>query len=327
MLWIRGELDEAEGVAARTEALSDSSGDPAIRLSACLGHGAVAHIRGRPRAARDWLEKALTAGEELDKASPTVLAAADPTVIALGFLALQLANLGLVAQARTRVREAHARARTLRTPGPHAGALWFEAFLEVRLGNAERVAEAASQMLALSEEYGMMPHIRAVALWLRGWAQARRGDPTAGYRLIQEGHEQGVAFGLRALSSEAHAYGAEALAASGDWPAARRELEEAVRLADGIGERQYRTQLLLLDARIAEGLGEAARARESLRQALAEARVQEAPWLELLALCARCERRDAGADDRAALGRVVRQLGEARDTPQIARARELLKRR
>ena len=325
VLWIRGELDEAERLAERTQALSDRSGDPAIRLSACLGQGAVAHIRGRPRAARDWLEKALTAGEEVDKASPTVLAAADPTVIALGFLALQLANLGLVVQARTRVREAHARARTLRTPGPQAGALWFEAFLEVRLGNAERVAEAASQMLALSEEYAMMPHVRAVALWLRGWAQARRGDPEAGYRLIQEGHEQGGVFGLRALASEAHAYGAEALAAAENWLAARRELEEAMRLADAIGERQYRTQLLLLDARIAEGLGEPERARESIVQAVAEARTQEASWPEFLALCALCERRDARAEDVAALAHLVQQLPEAAGTPEIARARALLK--
>jgi len=134
-----------------------------------------------------------------------------------------------------------------------------------------------------------------------------------------------VPFGLRALASEARAYGAEALALAGDWAAARRELDVAMQCADAIGERQYRTQLLLLDARIADGLAEPQRSGESIRQAIAEARAQEAPWLELLALSARCERPDAGAEDFAALARILDQLKEGLDTAQVARARTLLK--
>jgi tetratricopeptide (TPR) repeat protein len=182
-------------------------------------------------------------------------------------------------------------------------------------------------MLALAEEYALMPHVRAVHLWLSGWAQARLGDPHAGYRRISEGYEQAVPFGLRALASEARAYGAEALALAGDWVAARRELAEAMRCADAIGERQYRTQLLLLDARIADALGEPDRARESIRQAIAEARAQEAVWLELIALSALCERKDATARDSAALRRVVDRLTEGLDTPPVARARALLEAR
>jgi tetratricopeptide (TPR) repeat protein len=193
------------------------------------------------------------------------------------------------------------------------------------MGNAERVADLASHVLALTEEYALMPHVRAVQLWWRGWAQARLGDARGGYARIREGHEQAVPFGLRALMSEAHAYGAEALARLADWPAARRELDEAMRCAEAIGERQYLMQLLLVEAQIADGLGEPQRARESIRRAVAEARAQEAPWLELLALSAICERRDASAKDFAALAHVLDQLTEGVDTPQVARARELLK--
>ena len=239
----------------------------------------------------------------------------------------QLVQLGFVNQARARVREAQARARALRAPGPQVAALWFEALIEVRIGKAERVAERSAQMLALAEEYALMPHVRAVHLWLSGWAQARLGDPHAGYRRINEGYEQAVPFGLRALASEARTYGAEALALAGDWVAARRQVVEAMQCADAIGERQYLTQLLLLDARIADGFGEPDRARESIRRAIAEARLQEAPWLELAALSARCERPDVSAKDFAALAHVVEQLTEGLDTAQVARARELLKRR
>ena len=117
---------------------------------------------------------------------------------------------------------------------------------------------------------------RAVHRWFRGWAEAQLGDPRAGYRLIREGYEQAVRLGIRAWASETLGYAAEALARAGDWIAARRELDEAMQCADAIGEREYLTQLLLLDARIADALGEPDRARESMRQAVAEARAQEA---------------------------------------------------
>jgi DNA-binding winged helix-turn-helix (wHTH) protein/tetratricopeptide (TPR) repeat protein len=327
VLWIRGELDEANALARRSEALADQTGDSTTRLCACLVHGIVEHVRGRPRTARDRLEKALAAAEDIDKTSPPALFAADPTVIALGLLALQLLHLGFVAQARARVREAHARAHTLRAPGPRVAALWFEGLVEVRMGNAERVADVASQMLALIEEYAMMPHIRAPHLWFQGWAQARLGDPRAGYDRIREGCEQAVAFDLHGLMSEARAYGAEALAAAGDWRAARRELDEAMRCADAIGERQYLTQLLLLDARIAEALGERERAGESMRKAITESRAQGASWLELLALSALCERPDASAKDFAELRRLVDRLTEGLGTPPVERARALLQAR
>ncbi|HSC08274.1 MAG TPA: AAA family ATPase, partial [Steroidobacteraceae bacterium] len=318
VLWVRGELGEANVLAERSEALSDQTGDATTRLCACLVHGIVQHVRGRPRTARAWLEKAIAAAEGIDKTTAPAVFAADPTVIALGLLALQLMHLGFVARARARVREAHARARALRAPGPQAAALWFDTLVEVRIGNAKRVADLASQVLALTEEYALMPHVRAVQLWWRGWAQARLGDARGGYARIREGHEQAVPFGLRGLISEAHAYGAEALARCGDWPAARRELDEAMCCAEAIGERQYLTQLLLLDGQIADGVGEPQRARDSIRRAVAEARAQEALWLELVALSALCERTDATAKDFAELRRVVDQLNEGLDTPPVA---------
>jgi hypothetical protein len=197
----------------------------------------------------------------------------------------------------------------------------------VRMGNARRVAALSAQIQALIEENALMPHARVVQLWFGGWAQARLEDPREGYGRICKGHEEAVPFGLRALESEGRSYGAEALALAGDWVAARHELAQALRCADAIGGRQNWTHLLLLDARIADGLGERDRARESIRQAIAEARAQEAPWLELAALSALCERKGASAKDCAALRHVVDQFTEGLDTPPVARARALLEAR
>ena len=57
-----------------------------------------------------------------------------------------------------------------------------------------------------------------------------------------------------------------------------------------------------------------------MRQALAEARTQEAPWLELLALSELCEQDDATAEDRQALAALVDQLPEASDTKAVENA-------
>lgn len=323
-LQMRGELGEAIALAQRSEALSAASGDRTALLCACLVHGLVHHLRGRPRIAREWLEKGVVAAEELDKsASPTVFAA-DPGVMILGLLAIALLHLGFVDQGRARMRAACARALALREPGPQLAALWFEALFEVRMGNPERVADVSEQLRALVNEYAPQPHGRAAHLWFRGWAAAHLGDPRAGHRLIREGYQEAVRLGMRAWASETLGYAAEALARAGDWVAARRELEEAMQCASAIGEREYLSQLLLLDARIADALGEPDRARESMRQAIAEARAQEALWLEPIALSALCERDDATAEDLQALRLVVDQLTEGLDTAPVARARALL---
>jgi hypothetical protein len=94
--------------------------------------------------------------------------------------------------------------------------------------------------------------------------------------------------------------------------------------AEAVHERLYLPQLLLLDSRIADALHDPNRARDSIRQALAEARTQEAPWLELLTLSELCGRDDATAEDRRALAALVDQLPEASDTKAVKNARALV---
>ncbi|HYM48661.1 MAG TPA: AAA family ATPase, partial [Burkholderiaceae bacterium] len=321
VLWTRGELDEANTLAERCDDLFAATADQTTLLCGCLVHGMVEHARGRPRLARQWLEKSIDAAKGLDEGTSRALFAADPTVLALGLLAIDLLHLGFVKQGRARLREAHDRAAALRQPGPQLVVLWLEAEFEVRMGNAERVAGICEQLIALIEESAPWPQGRAAHSWFRGWAQAQLQDPRAGYRLIKDGYEQAVRLEMRVWASETLGYAAEALARAGDWTGARRELEEAMRCAEAVGERLYLPQLLLLDARIAAALGESDRARESVRQAVAEARAQEAPWLELLALRELCGHDDATAKDRRALAALVDQLPEASDTDAVKNPR------
>jgi tetratricopeptide (TPR) repeat protein len=211
----------------------------------------------------------------------------------------------------------------LRQPGPQVAVLWLDALFHVLAREPGRVAEASARMLEMIEKYAL-PQGRAAELWFRGWAEAQLGDPRAGHRLIREGCDRAGQLGIRGWGSETLGYAAEALARAGDWTAARRDLDAAMQCAEATGEGKYRTQLLVLDGRIAQALGEPDRARESLRQAVAEACAREAPWLELLALSALCERLDASAEDRAALRQVLDRMTEGLDTPPVAKARALL---
>ena len=145
------------------------------------------------------------------------------------------------------------------------------------MGNPERVADAAERLARLQEEYDG-PEGKAAALWFRGWAEAHLGDPRAGHRLIREGYERVTRCGMRAYAGETLGYAAEALVLAGDWAAARKQIEEAMQSAEAAGDRSCLPRLLMLEARVADALGERRRARDALLEAVGEARTQEAAW-------------------------------------------------
>ncbi|MGZ9039022.1 MAG: hypothetical protein ACXW12_18190 [Burkholderiales bacterium] len=141
--------------------------------------------------------------------------AADPNIIILGYPAIALLHLGLVNQGRAPIREAYARAGALGEPGQRMAALWFDALFEVRLGNAEHVAEVAEPLRTLAEEYAL-PQGHAAHFWFRGWAEAQLGRARAGYRLIREGYDEALGLGIRAWGSETLGYAVEALTRAGE---------------------------------------------------------------------------------------------------------------
>ena len=152
------------------------------------------------------------------------------------------------------------------------------------------------------------------------------GEPREGYRRIREAYEENTRLGMLAGASETLGYAAEALALAGDWDAAQHQLEEALQIASAHGERVYLPQLFLIEAAIARARGESAVADAAVRRAVAEARAQDAPWLELLARVELCERDGATAEDRRALAALVTQLPEASDTTAFTQAQALLDR-
>lgn len=322
---LRGEYAEALVVAKRAEVLSTEQQDPGLMLMACFLHGEAHHMQGRTRDARAWMERGLAIAQE--HASEAIAGdnfAADPQVILMGLLAIDLVRSGLVRQGLALARQARERAAALRQPMTRLVAAWQEALLQVRLGRAPQVAALADEMQALVDEHALA-HAATACRWFRGWAQARRGRPLEGVRLIQGAHVENVRLGMRSGASEVMGYAAEALLLSGDVPAAQAELEQALGIVDELGERMVLPQLLLLQAAIARAGGAAEAGLAAARRAVDEARAQEAPWLELMALVDLCEQHPAAGHEREALAALVDRLPEAADTELLSRARLLLR--
>jgi DNA-binding winged helix-turn-helix (wHTH) protein len=321
MLCLRAEYAEALAVADRAEALGSSTNDPALLSTACTVHGQVDQLQGRSRAAREWLERGLVAAERLDSGPGEFLV--DPQVALLALLAVPLLHLGLVTQGRSCLARAHDRARARGWPMARLVAMWYSALFEVRLGNTERVSDLADEMRALVDEFALA-HGQAACRWYRGWADARRGQPREGYRAIREAYEDNMRLGMVVGASEILGYATEALVLAGDLVAAEAQLEEALAIASGVNERVYLPQLYLMQASIACKRGDHAFCEASQRQALEEARSQQAPWLELMARNALHDDALASADDREALAMIVDGMPEASDTDAIGKARRLL---
>ena len=309
ILCMRAEYADALALGEGLEALAQKADDPALLMAACTVQGVVQMLQGRPRIARQWLERGLEARDALtDDSAETFIA--DPRVTLLSHLAIQVQHFGLVERAHACIEQARARARERRQPIAEGVAIWCEGLVEVRLGNTQRVAVLADEMRAIADEFAFAQG-HAGSKWMSGWVQARSGDPLGGFRLIREAYEDDLRLGMRAGSSEVLGYAADALMRAGDWQAAQRQLDEALEIVHARGERVYLPQLLLIEAAIAQARGDVASAYESMRRAVDEARAQESPWLELMTLRELCAHDDATKGERRAFAELTAHFPQA----------------
>ncbi len=323
VLLVRGEYAESQALGERIYELSKTLGDRILVLSACSVLGQVSALQGRPHQAREWLVCGIAICNELGDDALQAAFVVDPGVTMYAALAIPLLHLGLADQARTSFETAEARAQRLGQPMAQMVAAWFGALFEVRLGNANRVAELADGMRT-TVETATLAQGEAAHRWFRGWAEAHLGLPREGFQLIREAYDHNARLGMFSGGSEVLGYAAEALVIAGDWVAAQAQLDEAMQLASSLDERVYLPQLYLLQARIALNRRESAAARASMLAALEEANAQRAVWLEITVLVALCELNNSSPDDLAELRDAYAGHTEGFDTAPVIRARELL---
>jgi tetratricopeptide (TPR) repeat protein len=319
LLSLRAEYAEALAVAERAVSLPEAAQDPVLQLAAGIVHAEVDLLQGRPASACAWAERGLAVLDALPAGADATYVA-DPQVTLLGMLGMELVLLGEVDQARACLVRAHQRADDLRQPMTRLAALWYDALFNVRIGDAARVAQLADGMDALVEDYALAQG-RTVRRWFRGWADARQGRAAEGYRLIRDAYDENTRLGMLSGGSEVLGYAAEALLHAGDLAGAERELQHAFAVAQAQAERVYLTQLHLVQAGVARERGDDGAARAGVLRALDEARAQQAPGLELLALTELCLHADATVAEREAQAALAARLPQARGLSERVLAR------
>ena len=282
MLCLRAEYAEALAVADRAEALGSATNDPVLLSTACTVHGEVDQLQGRSRAARTWLERGLALAERLDVGPGEFLV--DPQVALLGLLANPLAP-SRFGTAGARVRAARTCARS-RSGMAHGAACRNLARRDAR--GAARQTPSEWPLLPMKCRRSLTNSRSLTVELLAGGFAAGRTPEWGNRATVIAAFERRTKTirGLGCWREEARSlgYAAEALVLAGDWDGAQRELEDALRVADTLGERVYLPQLFVMQAAIARARGDRAAADAAIRRAIAEARAQEAPWLELMAL-------------------------------------------
>jgi class 3 adenylate cyclase/predicted ATPase len=325
---VRGEYRLAHETAAALLRIGEARND-ALLIS--LGHHLLGYNYiglGEFTLARAELEQTLRA----EDADPALRSAAnamtehvcDEFVALLSHLAVPLAQLGYLDQARARQDAAIQEARRLAHAFTLAFALGWS--LHIEEAASEAVMLRAEELLALTSEHGF-PFWKAWGTLHRGRCLAMVGRETEGIAQMTEGlaafRSTGtVAWLPLSLIRLAEAYGK-----------ARRPLEglehltEAIRIIERTEEREFEAELYRVRGELLLATEDAGQAEESFCTALEIARRQSAKLWELRAATNLAWLwRDQGrrAEARDLLASVCGWFTESFDTPVLQEARALL---
>ncbi len=321
---VRSEHRLALSFAEQLEKLGGARNDLWAQLQGRRAQGYTRIYLGEFVAARALLERCHTLSDPAHRVGRAGLTE-DPYAILLSWLAMTLASLGYIDQARSRLVEALVEAR--RHGHDHTlaivlnNALWTDC--TTRSADVHRRAE---ELLAISSEHGFR--------LLLGYAAVHRARKLIALGQVQEGlavltqgdtavRATGVESGLvRRLVTLAEAY-----AMLGQPDAGLNCLAEAGQFIEATEERVSEAELHLMRGDLLNATGDRSAAERSYRQAFDVAQRQSAKIFELRAAI-RLARlwRDQGriADVQALIAPVYAWFTEGFDAPDLIEAKALL---
>src|SRR5215510_9555806 len=327
--FVHAALGEAQALAEHLLNTAEKVDDSVYKVLAHEALGFTLFARGKFAAAHAELERSISMCEDSKAAAYLDLSAQDPRVHVRSYDSMVLWFLGYPDQALRICTEARLYADASQHPFSKA----MERTISLRVhqfrGEAAVVAGQANAAIALCEEHEFV-HYLAMALILRGWANAQQGEFEKGIAEIQEGLAKERATG--ALLFESYTLGllADACIKNERYGQAFDFLAEAqLRLDAENSERFYTAEIYRL-------LGETyLRSRRDLDEAercfckgLKVAREQKAKSLELK-LCVSIydlyELRQNADEYRSQLGEIYGSFSEGFDTTDLVRAKARLK--
>jgi tetratricopeptide (TPR) repeat protein len=318
----RGEYKLALALAEQVEKIGEARNDVRVQWIGRWASGYTRLHMGDFVAARALLERCLAdpayRGGEVPSTSAILplLAAA---------LAMTLAHLGYIDQARSRLNEVLSEARRLRHAQTLAEVLLIAGAVDgiARLPEMQRHAE---ELLALSTEHGL-PLFLAWATVFRGTSLTALGQGQEGLSLIT----RGIA-GIRATGAVSGTQGtlmvlAWAYAMVGQPADGLNCLAEAARIIETTEERSSEAALHRLRGDLLNATGDPSAAERSYQQAIAVAKLQSAKLYELhasISLARLWCKQDRRGEARDLLAPIYGWFTEGFDTLYLKEAKALL---
>jgi predicted ATPase/class 3 adenylate cyclase len=322
----RGELDLAQRLDEDLLRLSRQRNDAAGLVLGHVSSGRTLIYAGRFAAARAHLEEVLALYDPVAHAALGQQSGNDPRLSAMGQSAIGLFCLGFPDQALARTRAAIADAQTLAHAPTLSANLAMGARLLSLLGDNAALDDHACQLISVASEQGF-PFYRALGTIYRGWSKVLGGEVGEGISLLRSGLAAHSATGTETQKSFYLALLAEACEIAGQVEEAPSLADDALRIAERIGERWFAAELYRHNGQLLLRRGRAEDAEESYSKALTIAEEQEAKLWQLRASVSVARlRRDQGrrAEARDLLAPAYGWFTEGFGTPDLKGAKALL---
>jgi predicted ATPase len=322
----RGEFDLAQRLDEDLLRLSRQRNDVAGMV---LGHdcsGRDLLLAGRFESSRSHFEEVLALYDPISHGSLVNQTGSHPQVISRGYLAIALFCLGFPDRALAQSDAAVAEARRLSHPPTLTVTLSTDSRLRALVGDSAVLDKRASELIAVATEQGF-PLYQALGTIYRGWVKVNTGELPVGISLLRSGSIAYSATGAKTRIPYHMALLGKACASAGQVEEALLLLDDALQIAEKIGERWFASQLYCYKGQLALRQGDAEKAENLYRQALATARKQEAKLWELQAavcLAKLCRDQDRRSEAHDSLAPVYGWFIEGFDTQDLKGAKRLL---
>jgi tetratricopeptide (TPR) repeat protein len=320
----RAEYKLALSLAEQIEEIGSTRNDVAAQLLGRRANGLTRLFLGEFVAARANLEQCVGLGSPAHRAVGARLAE-DPYATVLANLAVALAYLGYIDQARERLDEALSEARRLRHGYTLAVVLNFASWMGLITCRPE-MQRYAEELLALSAEQGFPVYLGLAAAY-RGSSLTARGQAREGIALLKQGLTAIRATGTEISVPSALMRLAEANAMLGQLVEGLNYLAEAAQIVERTEQRGSESELHRLRGDLLNATGDPSGAERTYHQALGVAKRQSAKLLELRASISLARLwRDQGkrGEARDLLASIYNWFTEGFGTPVLEEAKALL---
>jgi class 3 adenylate cyclase/tetratricopeptide (TPR) repeat protein len=269
---LRGDLQNARGVAARLHTIAVESGDRDLLLGSHRAVGLCDFLAGRFQETSKHLEDAISLYDPAEHGHHAFVQGTDPAVIAYSINAWALWFSGQLDQAARNSSKAIEAAERAEHPFSLAYALCLASSLAQCRGRAAEAVARCDTALGLSIEHAFS-YWRAWASIVKGSALVELGDRDAGLEMLIEGLDRYAATGAAQMRSYGLCLLAEAYQRAGLWSESAEAAGAAIAEAERTGVAFYLAEAYRLAGAALSHLGPTETA--GLRMLLRAVRVAE----------------------------------------------------